>query len=149
MRIHFDEYRGQTTNQLEKKFLIDFIKQVKHSNSYSSQLQMLYNNKEHFNTIDISLCKYSQLREIVKEDTDIYIQGNIHENYHTSNILVDRATLQPLFVKDSYIRFRDSFGTIRHILVYPPEINTMNYLVKHPYNCDRFIYLITPTIINK
>ena len=112
----------------EKQIIEQLFYELQFVNSYYTTLQLLYNNSDHFSTIsaDKNLCTYQLLNHLgyisQNENYTIYIEGTIHSNYHISNVLFDKYTNRPLFVKDTYIRFSYDNINFMHLLVTPPNI---------------------------
>uniref|UniRef100_A0A6C0H5D3 Uncharacterized protein n=1 Tax=viral metagenome TaxID=1070528 RepID=A0A6C0H5D3_9ZZZZ len=147
------------TNKKDKKIIFNLFKSLEYSNSYYSVLQYLYNNHLHFVTTDDSknICTPELLNLFYNYFSDknyysIIVNGDIHSNYHTSNILLDQFH-NPTFVKDFYIQFQlyPYDGIKRHLLVKPPNIEnhrSIDNIIYYPNNqCyQQENYFIYPTV---
>lgn len=117
-------------SEFEKQQIYEMFHQLLHENSYYTHLQLFYNNHKHFTTVsaDKNLCSIAQLYNIgqiaLSRDYTIFVEGTIHTNHHISNVLIDKKTQKPLFVKDTYIRVSFDHLHFIHILMTPPIIET-------------------------
>ncbi len=141
--IIFEPYKNKTLSQDDKNFITAIFSQLNDPYSYQSSLQLLYNNSLHFSSNLPSINSLQQLNSLheisIHPTIHIVVQGNIHYNYHPSNLLLNANKMTPLFVKDSYIRFyiKDSLNpsnstSILHLLVYSPEIQSSDPYFFHP-----------------
>ena len=138
----------------------EMFKQLQYPYSYYSQLQLLYNNSQHFSTVmsEKNVCTHYQLQELAgianprNRLEDVIVHGTIHTNYHSSNILKDTNGLS-LSGIDTYIRISlyDSQQTFMHILMIPPIVTIYSpteILFSPSIECDIINTPIMPIIIN-
>lgn len=132
MTVKFVEYRGTYMNQCEQDKIMYILSSLGEMNSYFCNLQLIYNNPIHFQTISASLCDMNLLQEIAYNaqtgDCEIVVQGVVHENFHMSGMIYDMGGMC-LSVYDTYIRVLYK-GNLLHILVEPPRLvkNQMYYI---------------------
>ena len=138
----------------------EMFKQLQYPYSYYSQLQLLYNNSQHFSTVmsEKNVCTHYQLQELagiassINSSEYVIVHGTIHTNYHSSNILKDANGLS-LSGIDTYIRISlyDSQQTFMHILMIPPIVTIYSpteILFSPSIECDMINTPIMPIIIN-
>jgi hypothetical protein len=151
MVLQFKTFRGANLNQNEQDFITNVFQQFMDDNSFYTTLQILYNNSLHFQSVPNNICSFKQLRHLSRKasstNQNLTVQGNVHDNYHTSGALVNYSTNQHLLVKDIYIRLKDEeTSEMYHILLSTPIIQqpiAFQYL--QSYNCDNPNYFIPPT----
>lgn len=108
----------------EQQKVISLLSAIGNPDNYYCNLQLMYNNKMHFTTVNSGICNKALLKDIsdavMGTDEELVVQGTIHENFHESGIILDLAEKR-LPVYDTYIRMLYK-GQIMHILVQPPRL---------------------------
>jgi hypothetical protein len=147
--IEFVSFRGSLSSNQEQQYILFVFNELLSYNSYYTTLQLLYNNNIHGHS-PFNLCSFQQLQQLLSlafsKSKKLYIQGSIHDNHHSSNLLLDYNN-NPLFVKDRYIRLMDENRSLYHILLYPPTLTTDTPYIfnfQNLYNCDLPSYVIHP-----
>ena len=145
----FTEFKNQKMSLDEQQFIRVFFENLKYPNSYQSTLQYIYNNNKHF--------PESREHGFTLQDLSIFvnrlfsnevfeIQGTIHDNYHKSDIVQDANTGESTFVKDYYIRIRDTkYNKIYHVIVDRPDV----YVLHNLYPPFPMNFIIPPKFICK
>ena len=148
--LEFAEYMNNTLSESDKEFIKGIIDHLKNPDSCISNIQFLYNNSDHFTTTSNGISSDEDIKELLKKiyskNQILTVQGNIHSNYHISNVLINCYSMYPLFVKDTYIRLKDINNRVYHILLTPPEITTENYMIKVS-ECSHDIRYVIPPVI--
>jgi hypothetical protein len=147
----------RTIDKDEKKWIRDAFKDLIHSNGYYAVLQYLYNNSQHFTTVgeDKNICTPDLIQSLHtmahSKTQNIRVKGSVHTNYHVSGVLFDSMTFQPLFIRDTYIRFSiDGTPGYRHLLLTPPNISDLTKINQYVYQnqsqlCFQSGFYISPT----
>lgn len=148
--IEFKTYRNSSMNEYNKQFIMYVFSEFADHNSYYTNLQLIYNNALHFQTIPYNICSYSQLNALSKKafsnTKNLIIQGDIHSNHHVSGVLMDSHSGNKLFVEDTYIRVKDTeTNDIFHILLNPPQIKPVEIMYLLNPSCNKPKYFIHPT----
>lgn len=147
--LEFKTFRGASMNEYNQIFIRDVFKQLSDPNSFYTNLQIIYNNSHHFQTVPFDLCTTREINSIAKKANStsktLVVQGNIHTNHHSSGVLVDAYSGRKLFVEDTYIRIKDNETSyLFHVLVNPPKINHPVYLFNPKQGCNVPSYFIPP-----
>jgi hypothetical protein len=149
--LEFKTYRSSTMNEYSKQFIISVFHELTNHNSFYTNLQLIYNNSLHFQTIPSNICTYRALNNITRKvfspNKKLIIQGDIHNNHHVSGVLVDSETGHNLFVEDTYIRVKDEeTNEIYHILLNPPKLSRPRpYMYYLANGCSKPTFFIPPT----
>lgn len=148
--LRFAEYMNNSLSETDKEFIKDIIDHLRNPDSCISNIQYLYNNSDHFTTTMNGISTENDIKELLKKidskNQTLIVQGNIHSNYHISNVLIDCYSMYPLFVKDTYIRLKDVNNRVYHVLLTSPEITTENYMIKVSESSHDIRYIIPPSI---
>ena len=133
--ITFEAFNNNTASASEEEFIKYLFNQLTVQDSFYTSLQLMYNNTQHFTTINSDICNFDEISRIISGN--ICVQGGIHTNNHISLVLLQESSM-PIFVKDSYIRIKDDTGRIYHILTNVPrfEQEVDNYYIIYNTNCN-------------
>lgn len=148
--LEFKTYRNSTMNQNTQRFITNVFMELSNRDSFHTNLQLMYNNSLHFQTIPYDICTRKQLRDINKKafstNKKLIVQGDIHSNHHASGVLIDAETGQRVFTEDTYIRVKDvDTNEIFHILLNPPKINHLKPILYYfKSGCGRPSHVIPP-----
>lgn len=146
--LEFVGHNGNNMNIEQKQFVINIFEQLLHKDSYYTNLQLLYNNKDHFVTVPFSICSFIELKTLGKiafsNRFKLKIHGTIHYNHHVSGVLYDLKN-RKMFVKDTYITISDYHDNKYHILIKAPKLQSLqNYNYISSNNCENALYFIPP-----
>ncbi len=146
MTIRFVEYRGQTMSHRDQMLINNLFKQLTNQSSYFTNLQVTYNNSDHFVTVPYNLCDRDVISKLgesaLSPEHVIVVQGSIHTNHHVSNMLLDIYG-NGLLAQDTYIRVVYD-GKIHHVLMQPPKIKPVPYMMSLSYQCPIPQFIIPP-----
>jgi hypothetical protein len=147
--IEFRKFKQEEMDENDKQYVEEFFNSLCDPNSFAYNLNMLYNNSQHFNKNLPNLCTHQQLCEI--SNYDIIIEGSIHSNYHTSSTIYNMTSGSPVFVEDEYVRFRvNGSNVVQHMLVNSPKISNGSLQYQYQYqlmfneNCGYLYHIIYP-----
>lgn len=148
MTVEFVPFRGHTIPANRHSEIRGILRSLDDPRSYHCNLQMIYNNAQHFQTVPFQVCNLETLSELAtaarSRSETITVQGDVHQNFHTSGIIVNYNNHHRIPVYDSYIRLRYNGHTI-HILIHPPKIAIPQpYIVKGNSACTRAMLFIPP-----
>jgi hypothetical protein len=149
--LEFKTFRGATCDEYTQQFIMNVFHELSNHNSFYTNLQLIYNNALHFQTIPVDICTYRALnsinRKVFSQNKNLIIQGDIHSNNHVSGVLVDAETGRNLFVEDTYIRVKDvETNEIFHILLTPPKLSSPKpYMYYLSPGCSKPTFFIPPT----
>jgi hypothetical protein len=150
------EFRKRGQDEMDentKQFIGDLFYSLCNPNSFAYNLNMLYNNSQHFMNNNLpNLCTQEQLCQLSEQslssDYKIVIEGSIHSNSHTSSIIHNMTLGSPVFVQDDYVRFRVNGSNVQHILVNSPKISSGSpqdqYTLMFDQNCGSLYYIVNP-----
>jgi hypothetical protein len=140
--ITFKPYSQSATRE-EQIFIMGIFTQLLDQSSYYYNLQLTYNSHHS------QICTMEDIYNIAKASVNPYdiieVQGTVHSNSHSSQLLLAKDTMKSLFVKDTYIRVKYN-GSIYHILTYPPIVNTYDYVYVTNTSCDESNIIIEPVV---
>ncbi len=152
MTVIFKEFRYRIVPQSEQRELRNILTQLDSLYSYHGNLQLMYNNSNHFTTINRSLCDRQILSEISKAARSrvdvIEVLGDVHENFHVSQMIRSAFKDKPLPVYDTYIRIKFN-GHLYHLLILAPRLASHEQFVLKPGRpdlCDIPALIIPPII---
>lgn len=150
MTVEFVPFRGQTISENRKAEIRRILRSLDDLASYHANLQLIYNNPEHFQTVPFRVCNFDILQELASvarsRTESITVQGDIHQNFHASGIVINPMNHHKIPVYDTYIRLKLNGHTV-HILLYPPTIATPQvYIVKVAQGCNPPMYIIPPIL---
>lgn len=152
MTVEFVPFRGQTIPNYRKSEIRKILRSIDNSSSFHANLQLIYNNPEHFQTVPFRVCSFEDLQQLAavarSRTESVTIQGDIHQNFHASGIVINPQNFHKIPVYDTYIRVKLN-GQLIHILLYPPTIATpQDYIVNLSHNCDNPMFIIPPILSN-
>lgn len=150
MTIEFVQFRGQIVPTYRHSEIRKILRSLDNPNSYHANLQMIYNNEQHFQTVPFRVCNFEILQEIASvarsRSETIIVQGDVHRNFHASGIIINPLNQHKIPVYDTYISIKYNGRTI-HILMHPPTVATPQpNIVKFDYTCTRAQYFIPPSL---
>lgn len=149
MTVAFTEYRGQKIRSNQIRAMITTILQsLGNVYSYHSNLQMIYNNEEHFTTVPFRVCNIEDLQRLAyaaySNNETVVVQGTIHQNFHASGVVLNAKTHERMPVYDTYIRAFYN-GTTIHILIEPPSVaSPQPYILRAVTSCHQPLHIIYP-----
>lgn len=146
--LEFVSHQNNIMNIEEKQFVINLFEELLHRNSFYTNLQLLYNTKQHFSTVPYSVCSFGEIKTLGKiafsNQFKLKVHGTIHSNHHTSGVLYNLKN-EKIFVKDTYISISDYHNNRYHILVKPPKLSIFqNYNYISSENCEDASFFIPP-----
>jgi len=150
MTVTFREYRHRMLSHDDQRAVKKILTTLDSRNSYHADLQLLYNNADHFTTVNFSICTREQLQDIARAARSrteiIEVQGDVHENFHVSGVVRNAFTNKGLPVYDSYIRVKFR-GHLYHVLLHPPRLAAYEYFsVMMMHGCEPPSRIIPPII---
>lgn len=148
MTVTFKQYRNRILSQADQVIVRKVLRTLDALGSYHADLQLMYNNPEHFTTVNFGICTVEQLQDIAhaaRSNNDVIeVQGDVHENFHLSGVVLDAVRKHKLPVYDSYIRINYG-GQLYHILLQPPRLMNYTYfVVKIVHGCQGPSQFIPP-----
>ena len=154
MTIEFKKHVPQSPDISQEfiNFVYNFFHNLSFNGSYERNLQLMYNNGLHFQTVRFSLCSNGVinhlLNDIYNPNILFHVLGEVHENNHSSGVIVDE-NMNMVFVEDKYFKIMNmETREIHHLLVNPPKLHNpyLNYSFFYSDECDYPEQIIYPTI---